>query len=398
VKKVFTLLISFSLFHFLFAQHSDNSDSIRNEEDCNLRLSLLTCTPGTELYSTFGHSAIRVTDISSGTDIIFNYGTFDFDDPAFLPKFVRGKLLYFVSIDEFKNFLDQYNYEKRGITEQVLDLSCAVKKKLLVALHDNAKVENRYYKYDFVYDNCTTRIRDIIFSAANDRVETKNIRPKDDITFRNLIHEYLDKGHHYWSKLGIDILLGSPLDIKLSNSEAMFLPDYLLKAFDSTTLNGNSLVREKNTILKSTMPDNKAPSFTPFWFFTILLLIIAILSFVHGILRIKKETRFFSFFDFILFLLSGAFGFLLLFMWFGTDHQACRNNFNLVWAFPAHLIIVFYLFKKRSWLRYYFFANAILLLLLLMGWKWLPQEMNNGLLPIAGLLMIRSFILSKKNE
>ncbi len=390
VKKIFTFLISLSLFHFLFARHPENPDSIPNEENCNLRLSLLTCTPGTELYSTFGHSAIRVTDISAGTDIIFNYGTFDFNDPAFLPKFVRGKLLYFVSIDEFKNFLDQYNYEKRGITEQVLDLSCAVKKKLLIALHDNAKEENRYYKYDFVYDNCTTRLRDIIFSAVKDRVDTKNIRPKDEVTFRNLIHEYLDNGHHYWSKLGIDILLGSPLDKKLSNSEAMFLPDYLLKAFDSTTLNSKPFVTEKIPILKSTMPVDKSPSFTPFWFFTVLFLIIAILSFV------KKAARFFIFFDFILFFLSGALGLLLLFMWFGTDHQACRNNINLIWAFPAHLIIVFYLLKKRSWLRYYFFANAILLLLLLMGWKWLPQEMNNGLLPIVGLLMLRSFILFRK--
>ena len=363
---------------------------------CTLRLSLLTCTPGTELYSTFGHSAIRVSDFSAGTDIIFNYGTFDFDDPAFLPKFVRGKLLYFVSIDEYKNFLDQYKYEKRGIAEQVLDLSCAVKKKLLIALHNNAEEENRYYKYDFVYDNCTTRLRDIVFSAVNNQVDTKNIRPKEEVTFRNLIHEYLDKGHHYWSKLGIDILLGSPLDKKLSNSEAMFLPDYLLKAFDSTTLNSKLLVTEKSNLLKSAMPVNKAPLLTPFWVFTILFLVIFILTCVHGIFRIKKLNRFFIIFDFFLFFFSGALGVLLLFMWFGTDHQACSNNFNLIWAFPVHLIIVFYLFKKRSWLPYYFLANAILLLLLLIAWKWLPQQMNNDLIPIVGLLMLRSFILFKK--
>ncbi|MGZ8557003.1 MAG: lipoprotein N-acyltransferase Lnb domain-containing protein [Chitinophagaceae bacterium] len=395
MKKGFTLLISLSLFYFLFAQLPDVSDSIRKEEQCNLRVSLLTCTPGTELYSTFGHSAVRATD-SAGIDIIFNYGTFDFDDPAFLPKFVRGKLLYFVSIDEYKNFLDQYAYEKRGITEQVLDLSCAIKKKLLIALHDNAKEENRYYKYDFVYDNCTTRLRDIIFSTVNNEVEAKNIRPKEEITFRNLIHEYLDNGHHYWSRLGIDILLGSPLDKKLTNSEAMFLPDYLLKAFDSTTLYGKPLVIKKNTLLKSTMRVSKAPLFSPFWVFTILFLFIFILTCVHGIFRIKKLKRFFTIFDFILFFLSGIFGVLLLFMWLGTDHQACRNNFNLIWAFPVHLIIVFYLFNKRGWLPYYFLANAILLLLLLIAWKWLPQEMNIALLPVVGLMMLRSFMIFKK--
>ena len=176
----------------------------------------------------------------------------------------------------------------------------------------------------------------------------------------------------------------------------MFLPDYLLKAFDSTTLNGKPLVTEKNTILKSTMPVDKAPLFTPFWFFNILFLIIAMLSFVDGMLRLKKANQFFIYFDFILFFLSGAFGVLLLFMWLGTDHQACRNNFNLLWAFPSHLVVVFYLLKKRNWLRYYFLANAILLLLLLIAWKWLPQEMNNGLLPVVGLLMLRSFVLFKK--
>lgn len=388
MKKILPLLISFFLFHSLVAQHP--ADSIRNEPDCNLRLSLLTCTPGTELYSTFGHSAIRVIDSSGKTDIIFNYGTFDFEDPAFLVKFTRGKLLYFVSIDEFENFLDQYNYEKRGITEQVLDLSCDAKKNLLIALHDNAKEENRYYKYDFVYDNCTTRIRDIIFSSAKNQVDTKNIRPKDEITFRNLIHEYLDRGNHYWSKLGIDILLGSPLDKKLSNSEAMFLPDYLLKAFDSTLLNGKPLVTDKATILVSTMPVNKPSPASPFLLFTVFFLIIAILSFI------KKTTDFFTFFDFILFFLTGALGLLLLFMWFGTDHQTCRNNFNLIWAFPVHLVIVFFLFQKRYWLRYYFLVNAILLLLLMLGWNWLPQEMNNALLPVVGLLMFRSFMVFKK--
>ena len=388
VKKVFTLLINISLFHSLFAQHP--ADSIRNEPDCNLRLSLLTCTPGTELYSTFGHSAIRVTDTSEKTDIIFNYGTFDFDDPAFLAKFTRGKLFYFVSIDEFENFLDQYNYEKRGITEQVLDLSCDVKNNLLIALHHNAKEENRYYKYDFVYDNCTTRIRDIIFSAVKNQVDTKNIRPKDEITFRNLIHEYLDRGNHRWSKLGIDILLGSPLDKKLSNAEAMFLPDYLLKAFDSTLLNDKPLVTEKTTILRSTMPVNKPSPASPFLLFTVFFLIIATMSFI------KKTTRFFIYFDFILFFLSGVLGLLLLFMWFGTDHQTCRNNFNLIWAFPAHFVVLFFLFKKTYWLRYYFLANAILLLLLMLGWNWLPQEMNNALLPVVALLMFRSFMLFKK--
>src|SRR5205085_12085957 len=106
--------------------------------NCKLRVSLLTCSPGQELYSTFGHSALRIIDSSTYRDVIYNYGTFDFDDPAFYSKFTRGKLLYFVSVDLFENFLKEYQYEQRGITEQVLDLSCTEKQKLATALNENA--------------------------------------------------------------------------------------------------------------------------------------------------------------------------------------------------------------------------------------------------------------------
>ncbi len=342
------------------------------------------------MYSTFGHSALRVTDSSAGTDIIFNYGTFDFDDPGFYSKFTRGKLLYFVSIEKFDSFIEDYKYEQRGITEQALNLSCSEKENLVAALYENAKEENKYYKYDFVYDNCTTRLRDIVFKNAIGLIVTKNIRPEKDVTFRNLIHEYLDKNYQYWSKLGIDILMASPVDKKISNNEAMFLPDYLLKGFDSTTINKKPLVSAKMEILKPTLPLNKGPFLSPFSIFLILFVVMTVLSFI------KNTGKFFSVFDFLLFFLSGILGILILFMWFGTDHQACRNNFNLSWALPFHFIIVFFIYKKWDWLRYYFLMNAILLLLLLIFWKWLPQEMNNALLPFVALLLLRSLVRFKK--
>jgi hypothetical protein len=384
VKKIFSLIIGCFLVHFVFAQDS-----------CRFQISLLTCTPGEELYSTFGHSALRVTDRSSRADIIYNYGTFDFDDPNFYSKFTRGKLLYFVSIDGFENFMKAYEFEQRGITEQVLNLSCEDKQKLLNALQENAKEENKYYKYDFVIDNCTTRLRDIVFKNSGVPIVTKNIRPDNDITFRKLIHEYLNKSYQYWSELGIDILLGNPIDKKITNNEAMFLPDYLLKAFDSTTTNGKPLVLAKNEILKATMTTNKAPLLSPFAIFTILFLIIAALTFL------RNSNPFFSVFDFILFFLAGIIGTLILFMWFGTDHPECKNDFNITWAFPLHLVIVFFIFQKRSpivtgWLRYYFLANSILLLTLLICWKWLPQEMNNALIPVVALLLLRSAARYKK--
>ena len=373
MKKIFCLIIGCFVVHFVFAQDS-----------CRFQISLLTCTPGQELYSTFGHSALRVTDRSSGSDIIYNYGTFDFDDPNFYSKFTRGKLLYFVSIDGFENFMKAYEYEKRGITEQVLNLSCEDKQKLFNALQENAKEENKYYKYDFVIDNCTTRLRDIVFKNSSGSIVTRNIRPDNDITFRKLIHEYLNKSHQYWSKLGIDILLGNSIDKRITNNEAMFLPEYLLKAFDSTTTNGKPLVSAKNEILKAPITTNKAPLLSPFAIFTILFLIIAALTIL------RNSSPFFSVFDFILFFLVGVLGILILFMWFATDHPECKNNFNIAWALPLHLVIVFFIFQKRAWLRYYFLANSILLLMLLICWKWIPQELNNALIPVVALILLRS--------
>jgi len=379
VKKFFALVIGCFFLHFSFAQDS-----------CRFQISLLTCTPGEELYSTFGHSALRVTDRASGADVIYNYGTFDFNDPNFYSKFTRGKLLYFVSIDGFENFMKAYEYEQRGITEQVLNLSCEEKEKLVMALQENAKEQNKYYKYDFVLDNCTTRLRDMVFNNSTSPVITKNIRPNKGVTFRNLIHEYLDKSYQYWSKLGIDILLGYPIDKKISNKEAMFLPDYLLKGFDSTTTNGKPLVLAKNEILKSTVLTQKAPLFSPFAIFAILFILVGVL------MLMRNSNPFFAVFDFILFFLTGVIGILILFMWFGTDHPECKNNFNLAWALPLHFLIVFFIFQKRDWLRYYFMANCILLLLLLLCWKWLPQEMNNGLIPVVALLLLRSAARYKK--
>lgn len=324
-------------------------------------------------------------------DIIFNYGTFDFDDPSFYTKFARGTLLYFVSVDKLENFLQEYEYEKRGITEQVLDLTCGEKENLFGALKENAKEENKYYRYDFVYDNCTTRLRDIVFRNAKGAIDTKNIRPKKGVTFRNLIHDYLDKSHAYWSKLGIDLLLGSSIDEEISNNEAMFLPDYLLKAFDSTSFNGKPLVSAKSEMLKPTLQENKGPLLSPLFIFTILFFTIVVMGFF------KSANKLLSIVDFILFFLAGLLGILVLFMWFGTDHPECKNNFNLAWAFPFHFVAVFFIYKKRNWVKYYFLFTSVLLLLLLALWKWIPQEMNRALIPVVCIMLLRSFIRYKNS-
>jgi hypothetical protein len=378
------LLFSFLLFTFYF--------SPAQTDTCGIRISLLTCTPGTELYSTFGHSALRVVDNINNTDLVFNYGTFDFYDPKFYNKFVKGKLLYFVSIDSLTSFMDEYEYDKRGITEQVINISCEEKQRLVALLFENAKEENKYYRYDFNYDNCTTRLRDMLEKAAGKQLETKNILPAPNTTFRNLIHSYLDKGGQQWSKLGIDMLLGNPMDKKVTNREAMFLPDYLLIAFDSSKLKDQPVVSEKKILLNYFDAYKTKTGITPFIVFGILFILVAILS----IFVFKKWNLFFKVFDFFFFITVGLIGILILFMWFGTEHAMCKNNFNLLWALPTHLPVAFMLFSKKSWVNNYFRFIFFYTVALLLAWFFLPQQFNTALLPVVGIIFIRSFYLSKR--
>ncbi len=379
-RFVFALL----LFTFYF--------SSAQSERCPLRISLLTCTPGQELYSTFGHSAFRVVDSSSNTDLVFNYGTFDFYDPKFYQKFIKGRLLYFVSVDSLPGFLWEYQYYKRGVTEQVMDINCEEKQKLVAALYENAKEENKYYHYDFNYDNCTTRLRDILEKTTGKELKTKNILPHTHTTFRHLIHDYLNRGGQQWSKLGIDILLGSPLDKKISNREAMFLPDYLMYAFDSSTLNSHPLVAEKKILLNEFEAYKTKSFITPLFVFGILFLLITAASIIKG----NQRKLPFLIFDFLLFTILGLLGVLLLFMWFATDHAMCRDNYNLLWAFPLHLPVSFFLFSKKQRLCSYFRFIFFYSIALIVAWLFLPQQLNTALLPVVGIILIRSFYLSKK--
>jgi hypothetical protein len=350
---------------------------------------LLTCSPGEELYSTFGHTALRVKDNATRSDIIFNYGTFEFG-PNFYTKFIKGQLRYFLSIETYADFAYSYQYESRSIHEQVLLLSCAEKEKLFAALLINAQEENKYYQYDFLFDNCTTRAKDIVDTTASPLI-FHNILPTDIPSFRNQIHYYLNKGGQYWSKLGIDLLLGAKLDKKVSNQQAMFLPDYLLKGFDSATINGQPLVISPQTILQMPSPLNKGSLFRPFIIFSLLLFVIVILSFIQK----TSSAKVLYAFDFLLFLIAGLIGLLLLFMWFGTDHNTTQNNYNLLWALPTHALMAFFILKKKDWVRKYFRTVMWLSILLLLTWAFLPQQMNNGFIPIVLLIIFRSWFISK---
>lgn len=356
--------------------------------DCGIRISLLTCSPGEDLYATFGHSAIRVIDSSRNLDVVFNYGTFNFDEQNFYLKFTRGKLQFSISADYFNSFVYSYQLENRSITEQLLNLTCEEKQSLVAYLDWNMLPANRYYKYDFTFDNCTTRLRDLLDTATNNQLVYDTILSKP-ITFRNAIHDYLNRNNKSWSKLGIDILLGSRLDRKMTNKESSFLPDNLMQAFDSAKLRDAPLVGEKEVILKNKFVPLISDNVTnPLFLFSCLFVLIAFLSFSHN----KRIEKVLKSLDGVLFFINGLLGILLIFMWVGTDHFMTKDNYNLLWAWPTNVVAAFYVHSRNSKARIYFLVFALAQLLLLGLWVFLPQELNMALIPINGILVFRSLL------
>ena len=350
-------------------------------DSCGVRISLLTCSPGDALYSTFGHTAVRVTDYSAGTDLVYNYGTFEFS-PDFYVQFIQGKLRYYLSVEPFSDFLYAYQWESRSVVEQVFLLTCTNRQALLQALRLNAQEENKYYLYDFLFDNCTTRPKGLLQSTLRDTIRWQNILPSERPTFRNLIHSYLDSGGQYWSKLGIDLLLGAKLDRQVTNQQAMFLPDYLLKGLNHASLNRQPLVTPPQPVLQMPSPLKGNAFLRPLVVFSLLLVAALVLYFVKmrwakGILNVLERSVFF---------LAGVSGCILIYMWTGTDHVVTQNNYNILWALPTHLLAAFMLRSRKKWVTFYFQAAFVLHLLLLLGWAFWPQQLNIALIPIILLL------------
>ena len=358
-----------------------------NKDSCTMEISLLTCAPGTDLYSLFGHTAIRVQDLQRGMDIIYNYGTFDDSDPLFYVRFTRGIMLYSLSAETFKDFMSEYVYEHRAVVAQILNLTCKEKNQLYESLRKNTLEENRLYQYHFHTDNCTTRAARIIETNTNETLQYKNILPVPGPSFRDMIHEYLDKQHQYWSEFGIDMFLGMHLDIKPSNIEAIhFLPDYLFRGMDSAYSGNKLLVAGKQTLISFQEMKVPSSSFTPMVVFTILFLLNIVLYF----LRSKMPLLIF---DTVFFFVLGLIGTLMAYLWVCRVDDVCRNNINIFWALPTHLAAVFFIRKKTASVKYYFLITGVLAAFLLVGFPWWPPRMNPAVLPILGIIIFRSFHL-----
>jgi len=383
MKKLLFILLSLTLHGSLIQaqQLSEKAEII-----------VLTMGPDTdEVYTAFGHSAFRVIDRSQNIDRVYNYGVFDFDQPNFYLNFAKGYLKYKLDTTDYARFRYVYMYYNRFIHEQVLNLSQSQKQKVFDYLQWNMLPENQHYYYDYFYDNCATRIRDVLVTTLGDQLHFDGSYITTDRSIRELTDLYL--AANPWGDLGIDLGLGLPMDKTATPYMYMFLPDYIESAFanahlknDSTTL---PLVKTGRSTFDAVPMASKTSFFTPNVVFYTLLVIITLLSIYD-----YKRGKLSKWLDISLFGIIGTLGLFLFLLWTITDHHAAARNMNLLWALPTHLIVALLLLKKQppSWLKYYFIITIVVSLVLLLSWNWIPQLLLASLIPLVIALVVRSWV------
>ena len=381
VNKFFTFFLVFILINF--KSFGSNSTQV----------SVITIGPyENELYSAFGHSGIRFWDPSNGIDYFYNYGIFDFDQPNFYLNFLHGKLLYKVGKYNYKSAEAFYKSQNRFIKEQILDIDDNDKMLLFKYLEKNVQPENSTYLYNYIFNNCATKIRDVLFSVFQERVEFKS--EGEGMSFRGLMDLYLKKNQ--WGDLGIDICLGSSIDVEASNLDQMYLPDYLFTGLEIATLDNKKLVNKTLTYIPD-YNEYKQSIFSPKLIFIIILLISIYISFR----QIKYGLKY-KYFDLILFCGSGLIGLLIIYLWGFTDHLS-KNNFNILWALPINFILPFLFARethKKWFIIYVIFYIAVLISLLIL-WNFIPQNLNQNVLIITLSMILRlasNIVYINRNE
>lgn len=353
--------------------------------DSNATVSVITCGPGSDFYTTFGHTAIRICDTAMGIDIVYNYGSFDFNTDHFYLKFAQGRLNYYLSRDSYSNFIFDYAYEGRAVSEQVLKMTPQEKQNLFVLLETNYLPEYRYYLYDMFRDNCATRIRDVINSALGHRTLFEEYTPKDAKSFRQLLYGYTQNSLQWW-QLGIDIVIGSRCDRPCSSFGYTFAPQELMLQLDTTRVSDTQepLAMPAKTVLTDCQAPQKA-NVSPILTFWVLLVIVVALTIISW-----KKLWTLRWLDILLFCLDIIVAIVIIFLWFFSNHYCTKWNWNILWASPLYLYFAVRGKKSAKWMVYAQLACfAALGIVALCG----VQQFNAAILPIALMLFVRTINL-----
>ncbi|HPK09902.1 MAG TPA: DUF4105 domain-containing protein [Saprospiraceae bacterium] len=348
------------------------------------KVSVLTCDPGQEIYSLFGHSAVRII-YDDGRDLVFNFGTFDFEEPGFILKFVQGKLPYKLTVTSMRKFMYEYQYFHRSVREQLLNLDSIQSIKITNALEVNALSENALYKYDFLFDNCATRIRDVVYKHCD--INSSKVYNSHGLTFRKLLLPYLE--NYPWTNLGINLILSGKTDLEADFNQEMFLPDYLHDNLGNLQKNDEMKLIDSDKEILSFVDDTSKNNFllSPNFFFGLLLVLLVIAYFFN----LAKTYRIVSSLT-----IAAAFigSILFIFMWFFTDHSSTWANWNLLWINPLY---VFLFFKNRNQIlviKVLFSLTSISLINVF--FQFLPQRFDASFVMILLLLLI--LLITKLTE
>ncbi len=366
----------------------------------SIEISLLTCQPHDEIYSLYGHTALRYHDLRKNNpiDIAFNYGVFDFKRPHFILRFVFGLTDYELGAYPYKLFLAEYRHFGSMVTEQVLNLSNDEKAKLRDALAVNLRQENKTYRYNYFYNNCTTKARDIIEQCISGKVEyaeNKDFNP----TYRDMVHEMTNR--HPWAQFGNDLLLGVKADMETNLRQQEFLPNNLLYDFDHAQIYENGqyrpLVKERRTAFPGGVQIIRQG-------FPLSPLTCGILLSALGLLIFAvewKKKRSFLLWDLLLMVTTGTIGIVLFLMLF-SQHPTVSLNLQIILLNPLPWFYLWPVIKgaknqvtyaKRNSNRYWR-ITSVLILLFLAG--RLLQVYPEGILSLALCLSLQCYIHLKR--
>lgn len=289
-------------------------------------ISILTCEEGDELYSLFGHTAIRIKDEANALDVVYNYGTFDFKTERFYLKFVKGDLKYFVSAYSFNEFYYEYTLENRAIYEQKLDLTMIQKQQLFDALNKSLLSDDKFYTYKFIDRNCTNMVVDKINQIVDKDCLVKTTEQNE--SYREILFPYLE--NHFYENLGINIIFGKKVD---ENGEKLFLPNQFMESLKVAKHNGKLISEEPKTILKAST-EKKGKSLWNNFYTLCLALFLIFIS--------RKVWLYLSFF-----MILGFLGLFLSTIGLYSLHEEVTYNYNILLFNPLLLILIIFYWQKN---------------------------------------------------
>tara|TARA_B100001093_G_C26792631_1_gene999672 strand:+ start:168 stop:1352 length:1185 start_codon:yes stop_codon:yes gene_type:complete len=377
------------LFTLLFFSLNTKADSKKENEE--FKISILSIGEGQSLADAFGHTGIRIIDKKTNNDVVFNFGIYDYNAPNFYSNFVKGRPVYKLGVQNYISFINNYIKQDRYIIEHVINLDKKATQKIINLLVKN--LEDPNYIYDYLRDNCSTRVADL-FIKQTEQPQNTEIDILTENSYRKLIHSKINENS--WGALGIDLCLGAIMDRKISIKETLFLPEKLMQYLDSL-IEKDSKSITKNIIFSpqsSLLYNENLPN--PLLINSLLSVLLIFITFLNF-----KKSIWKKWIDILIYFSSGTLGLLVIYLWFFSNHFASAQNFNFLWAFPFNLIMVYALLRENppNWAVNFIKLNIILLVLLFIHWATGVQKYNITLLPIFIALLVRySYLIIHINK